>query len=229
MTPAEEIYIIIPAYNESDVLRTTAEELLSLKYQVVIVDGGSKPPLQPLVAGLKVHYLLHPVNLGQGASLQTGMEYALSQGAKLLVHFDADGQHQPADIPVLAAAVESGKADVALGSRFLRSEDRKAVPFSKRLLLGMARMINGVFTGLWLTDAHNGFRVLSASAASRIQIKENRMAHATEILTLIKRNKLRYTERPTHIRYTDYSKAKGQRPMNAFNILIDLILNKIFR
>src|SRR5688572_28644387 len=109
MTRAEDIFIIIPAYNESEVLRTTTVELLTHKYQVVIVDDGSKPPLQPLVAGLRVHYLLHPVNLGQGASLQTGMDYALSKGAKLLVHFDADGQHQPGDIPVLASAVESGE------------------------------------------------------------------------------------------------------------------------
>ena len=136
------------------------------------------------------------------------------------------GQHSPADIPALLAALES--CDIALGSRFLRPEDMSKVPFLKRQLLRCARLVNFVFTGLWLSDAHNGFRALGPKALACINLTENRMAHATEILSQIKAHRLTWREVPTTIRYTSYSKQKGQRWYNSLNILIDLILNKIF-
>ena len=94
-------------------------------------------------------------------------------------------------------------------------------------MLRCARVVNGVFTGMWLTDAHNGFRALGRKALEAIDLTENRMAHATEIMSQIRAAKLTVKEVPVTIRYTDYSQAKGQKWTNSLNILIDLILNKI--
>jgi glycosyltransferase involved in cell wall biosynthesis len=179
-----------------------------------------------MLADLPIHYLRHPINLGQGAALQTGMDYAKAQGAEAVIHFDADGQHDKNDIPQFLAALETG-VDVVIGSRFLRESDLAQVPKGKRLVLRCARIVNGVFTGMWLTDAHNGFRALGRKALEAIDLTENRMAHATEIMSQIRAAKLTVKEVPVTIRYTDYSQAKGQKWTNSLNILIDLILNKI--
>ena len=224
----DRIFIVIPAFNESpEVVDDTLKKVLQKKYEVVLVDDGSSRDVMTRSHRHAVHYLRHSINLGQGASLQTGMDYALQNGADIIVHFDADGQQNVDDIGKFISRLQADNLDVVLGSRFLKAEDSAAVPKGRRLVLRLARLVNGIFTGLWLTDAHNGFRVFNRSGAMKIRLTENRMAHASEILRLIKKNGLRYCEVPTHIVYTEYSKAKGQTAINSFNILIDLIKNRI--
>ncbi len=218
------VFIIIPAFNEGNVLRNTVQELLPSGAQVVVVDDGSDASPWPLLQDLPIHFLRHPVNLGQGAALQTGMDYARRLGANAVIHFDADGQHDASAIPEMLAALAS--ADLVLGSRFLREEDARQIPAGRRMLLRLARVINFLFTGVWLTDAHNGFRALNRHALETIRLSENRMAHATEILSRARQAKLRIREVPVSIRYTDYSRGKGQKWYQSLNILIDLILNK---
>jgi glycosyltransferase involved in cell wall biosynthesis len=222
----EDVYIIIPCYNEQSVLRQTVGDLLSLNAHLLLVDDGSAIPVCEVLSGLPVTVLRHPINLGQGASLQTGMDYALRHGARAAIHFDADGQHQAADIPRFLEALDNG-ADVVLGSRFLRNEDSDSLPRGKRLLLQGARLINLFFTGLWLSDAHNGFRALNQRALRAVRLQENRMAHASEILTQIRQHGLKVIEIPTRISYTEYSVRKGQKLGNSLNILLDLLLRKL--
>lgn len=222
-------FIVIPTYNEEGAIRSTLEALMDHDYAFVVVDDGSKDQTWKIVNTYPVFALRHPINLGQGAALQTGMTFALQQGAEILVHFDADGQHQAGDIPTLLEPLLNGEADVVLGSRFLRKEDIRAIPPLKRLLLRGAVLVNGILTGVWLSDAHNGFRAFSRDAAQAIRLRENGFAHATEILNEIKRNRLRFVERPTHVSYSDYAITKGQSVWNSVNILIDLLLRKILR
>ena len=125
--------IVIPCYNEGEALKTSVQELLDHNYEVIVVDDGSEHSAWEQIKELPVHFLRHCINLGQGAALQTGMDYAKRLGADAVVHFDADGQHSPADIPALLASLE--KCDIAMGSRFLRQEDLAQVPFMKRQLL----------------------------------------------------------------------------------------------
>lgn len=224
----EQVYIVIPSYNEGKVIRQTINSLGN-QYHVVLVDDASTDETANAVRDLPVCYLRHDINLGQGAALQTGMDFARQQGADIVVHFDADGQHNPADIDRFIETLRTQKLDVVLGSRFLRREDLMAIPRLRRLLLRVARVINGLLTGLWLSDAHNGFRVMNRRALNAIQLKENRMAHASEILMQIRRLGLKYVEMPTHIIYTDYSQVKGQRWQGAVDILIDVFINKYFR
>lgn len=226
-------WIVIPCYNESpEVVLHTVQELQPYGYPVVLVDDGSRQPLAKSLPpsafphGMAVHLLRHPINRGQGAALQTGMEFARRNGAQAVVHFDADGQHDHRDIPRFLAALEEPGVDVVLGSRFLRAEDLTAVPPMKRIMLRGARIINGLLTGMWLTDAHNGFRALGKNSLEAIQMTEDRMAHASEILWLIRRAKLQCREVPTYVSYTNYSMAKGQSMSNSVNILIDLLLGR---
>ncbi|MCW5875506.1 MAG: glycosyltransferase family 2 protein [Anaerolineales bacterium] len=229
MPPPARIFVIVPAYNEGRVLRASLKPLLGTGYSIVVVDDGSTDNTWRQLASLAVHRVRHPFNLGQGAALQTATSYALEAGAEYILHYDADGQHRVEDIPSLLEPVLRGEADVALGSRFLRRDDLQAVPFSRRLLLKGAVLVNWLLTGLWLSDAHNGFRALSRAAAQKIVLRENGFAHASEILQQIRTHRLRFVERPTRIRYTEYSLHKGQRFWHAFDVLVDLLIKRVFR
>jgi len=223
------VWVVIPAFNESAaVLQSTILGLVLLDCNIVVVDDGSTSPAEPQLSGLPVHIIRHFTNLGQGAALQTGVDYALKLGGQIIVHFDADGQHDPAAIPELIAPIESGICDVALGSRFIRREDRVLVPLQKRLLLKAGVVISYAFTGVWLTDTHNCFRALSRRAAQKIRLNENGYAHATEILEQIRRHCLKYKEVACPIRYTNYSMNKGQSAFNSINIVVDIIMRKLF-
>lgn len=222
------VYIIIPVYNEAAVIAQTLHQLVQTEYNIVVVDDGSSDGCADIVMQFPVHYIAHPVNLGQGAALQTGMEYAKMRNALAVVHFDADGQHRVADIEQLLLPVLNDECDVVFGSRFLNKGDQ-VIPLPKKGMLQLARYINWIFAGILLTDAHNGMRALGKEALNSIYLSENRMAHASEILMLVKAQGLRFTEVPVTIEYTAYSKRKGQSLWNAFNIFIDLLFKKINR
>jgi 4-amino-4-deoxy-L-arabinose transferase-like glycosyltransferase len=223
------IHVVIPAYNEERVIADTLRPLISGGYSIVVVDDCSTDGTWDVLKSLPVVALRHAINLGQGAALQTGMNYALLRQADFVVHFDADGQHEVADIDTLVAPLLADEADVVLGSRFLRVADREAVPGLRRWLLRAGVLVNGLLTGVWLTDAHNGFRALSRTAAEKIRLQENGFAHASEILVQIRRARLRCLERPTKICYTEYSIGKGQSAWNAVKIAMDVALRRLLK
>lgn len=211
---------VVPAYNEGQSIAAVLDETLPHVDLVVLVDDASSDDTAGCALRPGVEVLRHPVNLGQGAALQTGIDHALAVGATHVVTLDADGQHDPSQIARLFDAVEARGVDVALGSRFLG--ETVGMPKTRRMVLKLAVAFTRITTGLQVTDSHNGFRLLTAAAAQRIRIRQNRMAHASEILEEIARKQLSYTEVPVTIRYTDYSRAKGQSSLNSFNILLDL-------
>jgi polyprenyl-phospho-N-acetylgalactosaminyl synthase len=227
--PERSRFVVVPAYNEASVIGATVRPLIDAGFSVVVVDDGSSDGTWDVIQQLPVYGIRHGINLGQGAALQTGMSFAVKQGADYVVHFDADGQHRPVDINVLLKPLLDGQADVVLGSRFLTAASAAAVPFRRRLFLRGATYVNFVLTGVMLSDAHNGLRALTREAAQRIQLRENGYAHASEILHQIRSQRLAYTERPTTILYSDYSVAKGQSLWNGFNIVFELLLTKLFQ
>lgn len=223
---SNNIFIVIPAYNEGDVIKETVMACIQNGYNnIIVVDDGSSAPVQRLLNGLNVVVIRHNINLGQGAALQTGMTYAYTHSAEAVITFDGDGQHDIKDVSPMLDALSNEEADVILGSRFLKPL-KNTIPFSRVMVLQVARVVNFLFSGMLLSDAHNGLRAFNRKALKHIRITQNRMAHASEILLEIKRHKLRYKEMPVTIYYTEHSRTKGQSVLNAVNIIFDLIFKK---
>lgn len=188
---------------------------------IVCVDDGSTDASVAAATAAGAIVVKHPINLGQGAALRTGLDFALQdREADYFITFDSDGQHRVEDALAMAERIDSEELDVVIGSRFL--DDRTKTGLVKKLVLKGAILFERLSTGVRLTDAHNGLRALNRTAATSIRIVQNRMAHASEIVAEIGRNNLRYAEQPVHVIYTDYSRSKGQSVWNAVNILSDL-------
>lgn len=219
---ASSSWLVVPLYNEGQVIRGVMEDAKRTFPNIVCVNDGShdNSATEALAAG--VDLVEHPINLGQGAALRTGLDYALAQpGAKYFVTFDSDGQHRVEDAQRMVVRLAQEPLDVVIGSRFL---DNRTKPGAlKRLVLKLAVFFQRITTSVRLTDAHNGLRALNRRAADAIAINQNRMAHASEIVSEIGLNKLRYAEEAVYILYTDYSRAKGQSLWNSVNILADLM------
>lgn len=217
-------WIVIPLYNESQVIGSVIENLLKQFSHVVCVDDGSSDDSADVAEAAGARVLRHPVNLGQGAALQTGISYAVMQpNVDFVVTFDADGQHRLEDAVSMVKLARSENLDIVFGSRFL--DNRTKPGFVKKIVLKTAVRITNFTSGLKLTDAHNGLRVLSHRSASQLQLKQDRMAHASEIVSQLGKMNLPWKEFPVEVLYTDYSKAKGQSVFNSVNILVDLIVD----
>lgn len=220
-TQNDDVWVVIPVFNEAPVIAGVVEQLLPTFPNVVCVDDGSRDHTADEIAKTGAHLVRHPVNMGQGASLQTGLSYALARdGGRFFVTFDADGQHRVEDAVAMLRLARDGAADVVLGSRFL--EQAKEVPRIKRAILRTVVALSPTARRLRLTDAHNGLRVLSRPVAERLRITMNGMAHASEIVNFLARSGARVVEVPVTILYTEYSMAKGQSVINGVNILFDL-------
>jgi glycosyltransferase involved in cell wall biosynthesis len=129
----DKVFIVIPAYNETEVILTTVRPLLEKNFEVVVIDDGSPTNIEKFLKGTNVHYLRHDINLGQGAALQTGMDYAKQFEPDFVVHYDADGQHSLDDIDYFINLLKEHKVEMILGSRFLKRETRELVPYNRRM------------------------------------------------------------------------------------------------
>ena len=229
MSPEKDhsVWVIVPGYNEGAVITEVVTGLVRRGYAVVVVDDGSDDATGARARSAGALVISHPVNLGQGASLQTGIQLALMRGAQYIVTFDADGQHRVSDIDCLLAALTAHRADYALGSRFLGKHVN--MPRSRRHLLWAATWFTRLTTGLQLSDTHNGLRAMTRRGAQQIALRQNRMAHASEFLDQVARSELRYVEVPVTIQYSTYSLAKGQKVLDSVRILLDLSAQRLHR
>lgn len=209
--------VVIAAYNEAKVIRDVVRGVVAKGWSVIVVDDGSHDATaaQANVPGATV--VRHCINLGQGAALQTGIDYAMRRGARSIVTFDADGQHDPDDIALLVAALADH--DIALGSRFLGRVEGASQ--RRMALLRTATRVSNSLSGIQLTDAHCGLRAFRATAAPALRITQDRMAHASELLRKIRASGLSLVEVPVTIKYTDHSMSKGQGGIQAVRILFD--------
>jgi glycosyltransferase involved in cell wall biosynthesis len=222
--PADQsAWVVIPLFNEETVIGRVIEDLTPSFANVVCVDDGSGDASAEAAEAAGARVVRHPVNLGQGAALQTGIEYALAHpSCSYIVTFDADGQHRVEDAVDMVRLARERDLAVVFGSRFL--DDRTNPGWMKKVILKTAVWVTNKSTGLRLTDAHNGLRVIRRDAARHIHLQQDRMAHATEIVMQLGDSGLPWQEHPVELLYTDYSKAKGQSVLNSVNILVDLIV-----
>jgi glycosyltransferase involved in cell wall biosynthesis len=215
-------WVVIPMFNEGSVIQDVVADVRRTFPYVVCVDDGSSDVSARSAAAAGAIVVKHPINLGQGAALQTGFDYALSDPAMTeVVTFDADGQHQVGDAAEMVVKLRAEHLDVVIGSRFL--DERSEVARLRRAILKTAAVYTRWTSGMALTDAHNGLRALDRGVLERVRLTQNRMAHASELVDKIGALKVKWAEHPTHIIYSDYSKAKGQSLLNSVNILFELI------
>ncbi|MCG8652731.1 MAG: glycosyltransferase family 2 protein [Pirellulales bacterium] len=226
-TDSPQVWVVVPAFNEATRVGEVLASLRRYRWRIVLVDDGSSDATAEVARQQGVVVLRHMINRGQGAALQTGIDYALSRDATAIVTFDADGQHSGHDLQTILEPVLAGQADVCLGSRFLGRSI--GIPPHRMALLKAAVWFTRWTTGLRITDTHNGLRALSAGAAGRIRIREDRMAHASDLLHQIASHQLRYVERPVTIRYSQETLDKGQRSSAAVGILTRVLVNRMFQ
>lgn len=226
--PNADVWAIVRCFNEATVVRKVVEELRGYLPNVIGVDDGSSDDSARELAAAGAYVVRHPLNLGAGAALQTGIETALlDPRAQYFVCFDADGQHRPEDAARMVDRLRSEDRDIVIGSRFLGTASN--IPQGRRALLRMARVFERFSSGLSLTDAHNGLRAFNRRFAEAVELTMTDMAYASEFIALIARGNFRYAEEPVTIEYTDYSRNKGQRSVNSVNIAMDVWLNQLFR
>lgn len=222
-----KVFVVIPAFNESKVIGSVLRDLQSTGYRLVVVDDASDDQTATIAREYTDDVLEHLINRGQGAALKTGIQYALWEGADIIVTYDADGQHQVGDIHSLLEPILKGECEVTLGSRYLTELSQSKVPFMRKVLHRLAVAYTNMTTGLHLTDTHNGLRAFTAKAAQRIQFQQDRMAHASEILEEIARKSISHREVAVTISYTEYSLAKGQHFSDFVKILFKIFVQKL--
>ena len=214
---------MVPLYNEAQVIRGVIEEARRTFPHVVVVDDGSQDDSAAQAEAAGAVVVRHPINLGQGAALQTGFDWALQRGARFVVTFDADGQHQARDAEAMVATARERDLAFVLGSRFLGAAPQ-GMGAARRAVVRAAALATRWRSGLRVTDAHNGLRVIRADALRRVRLTHNRMAHASQIVSQLGATGLPWAEAPVTIHYSEYSRSKGQPLLNSVNILVDLAL-----
>lgn len=216
----QEVAVVIPAYNEARVIAEVVASVRELFGVVLVVDDGSADDTARVAREAGASVLRHAVNIGQGGALATGIAAALMlPQVRTIVTFDADGQHRPEDALALVDRLGRGDIDIALGTRF-GGGDAEASPL-RRAVLRLGLLYTKLDTGLPLTDTHNGLRAMTAEFARGLRLRDMGMGHASDLLAHIAQTGARWAEVAVHIRYTDYSRAKGQPLINSVNILFD--------
>ena len=213
--------IIVPAFNESQViykvLKSIPNKIRGLsQVEIVVVNDGSLDitSKEAKRAGIKV--ISHILNRGLGAAIKTGLELAKRKRVGLVVNFDSDGQHHPEDIKKIVSPILLEKADIVIGSRF---KSRHKIPKDRIILNRLANLATLLMFGVTSSDSQSGFRAFSKKAIDLIDFRGERMDFSSEILYEAKRNDLKVKEIPIKAIYTDYSRKKGQKNLNAIPIM----------
>ena len=212
-----KVVIVVPAFNESAVIYKVLKGIPkkikgTSNVDVVVINDGSGDDTQNEATRAGIATINHAINRGLGAAIKTGIEYAKRNKADIMVTFDGDGQHDPSDIEKIISPIIQKKADLVIGSRFKKL---KRVPVDRYFLNWIANFITFLFYGVATTDSQSGLRAFSKNALDVIDFKGERMDFSSEILLEAKRNNLRIAEVPVRAIYTEYSRKKGQRNLNA--------------
>ena len=222
-----KVIAVIPAYNEEQVIGGVVEKARRFVHEVVVVDDGSgdKTGASAGAAGARVY--THVVNRGLGATLATGIAAALSRGADVVVTLDADGQHDPAEIPRFVEAIQARDVDAVIGSRLLGRKD--SMPLHRRLYNWVGNLVTYLLFGLWVTDSQSGYRAFSRHGAEQLELRCNRMEVSSEFIKEIHDKRIPFCEIPCSVTYTEYSMAKGQNLFVGISTAFKLVLRRLMK
>jgi glycosyltransferase involved in cell wall biosynthesis len=174
--PADEIIALIPAYNEANHICNVVQQ--ACKYvPVVVIDDGSADGSAAAAAlgGAKV--IAHPVNRGKGAALNTGFDYAVTRDVTAAITLDADGQHDPDEIPLFIAAFRAGQGDIIIGRRTFGQ-----MPLARQVANRTGNWLLGLAMGQSVPDNQSGYRLLSRDVLRNVRPASARFEAEVEIL-----------------------------------------------
>jgi glycosyltransferase involved in cell wall biosynthesis len=220
------IAVVIPAYNEATRISGVIRDALSHTPLVIVVDDGSTDGTGDAARAAGALVVRHPENSGAGAATMTGIEAARLKGATVIITLDADGQHDPADIPLLLKPIEEGKADIVFANRF---GQRNHIPFIRRVFNGIGNLVTFVATGRWVSDSQCGFKIFGPKAVKEIHLRMRGFEFCTEIVRETVHHKWRVAEIPTKVLYSEYTMAKGQSFANGVKTALKILLRSFLR
>ncbi|MDI6846765.1 MAG: glycosyltransferase family 2 protein [Candidatus Bathyarchaeia archaeon] len=196
------VVVGIPAFNEEKTIAKVVLKAQKYADKVVVCDDGSKDLTAEIAERLGAEVIRHDTNLGYGAAIQSLFRRARELNADVMVTLDADGQHDPREIPALLKPVLKDEADVAAGSRFLDKERRiEDMPLYRRLGVKAITRLTGVAMNHELSDAQHGFRAYGRKALEWLKLSEDGMGVSVEILLKAREQGLRVVEVPVRCSY----------------------------
>jgi len=224
------VAFVIPAYNEAGAIGNVVSSLLkilqkeSYKYEVIVIDDGSKDGTAKIAKNSGAHVIRHILNTGSGGATATGLSYVQQNGFDIAVTMDADGQHDPKDALRGVEQIIKRNCDLLIGSRLIDSSG-----MSKVKVIGNKGLsfITYLLFGINVTDSQSGLRAYSKKALDNLRWKTSGYEFCSEMLWRAKQLKLDIQEFPIKAIYTDYSSSKGQNNWNAFNIIKSLLKRRL--
>lgn len=221
-----KLTIIVPAFNESAVIRKVLKSLPTklkgvAEIETVLINDGSTDETFSEAESVNVTILSHVLNRGLGAAIRTGLEWSKKSKSDIAITFDGDGQHDSQDISKVIGPVLKKRADFVIGTRFKR---RSKAPVDRIIINWIANLVTFALSGTFTTDSQSGLRVFSKKAINLVDFKSDRMEFSSEILLEAKRNNLKIKEVPISAIYTPYSRKKGQRNLNAIPVFTRFLI-----
>lgn len=220
------ILTVIPAYRESTRIAGVIADAAKHSAQVIVVDDASDDGTATVSQKAGALVVRHPENSGPGAATMTGIEAARALGADIVVTLDADGQHDPADIPRMLKPVLEGRADIVFGNRF---GQRNHIPAVRRMFNAIGNVLTFLSAGKWVEDSQCGFKVFGSKALAEIDLKMSGFEFCTEIVREAVMRKWRIAEVPTKVTYSEYTMAKGQSFGRGVQTALKILLRSFLR
>jgi glycosyltransferase involved in cell wall biosynthesis len=197
------VIVGIPAFNEAPMIARVILEAQKHADAVVVCDDGSNDRTGAIAKRLGAYVVRHGRNMGYGASIKSLFKRARELNADVLVTLDADGQHNPEEIPKVVKPIARGEADVVIGSRFLEAHGNKEMPFYRRFGAQLiTKLVNGSSKN-GISDAQSGFRAYNRQALERLSPIEEGMGASVEILLKASKHDLKICEVPSSCKYRD--------------------------
>lgn len=224
-----KLLIIIPAFNEALVIKQTIQGItnaIGTSATLLVVDDGSSDQTYRYAKLAGAHVIRHLINRGLGGALGTGLHWAKSKDIQYAITVDADGQHDPLDIRRVLSPLVTNKADIVIGTRMKLGW--KEIPFDRRILILMSNILTWWIFGIRTSDSLSGLRGFNRKAIEKIQIRTDQMEVSNEFFWEVKKHHLRLVETPIRVIYTEYSRSKGQKNSNAFDVVVKLLI-RLFR
>jgi len=237
----DNILFLMRAYNEGSVIWDTIDKIIWAGYtKIVIVNDGSRDNTVQIITekidknkDKNIVLISHDINRGGGSANKTWFEFLKEYGKlfdiERVVTFDADGQMDIDDMPKFIKAAQTTDNQVLLGSRFVKGGTAQNIPLMRKIILFGSKIITLFFNKIWVSDPHNGYRMIRLESLNKINIESDGMTYASEFLDEIHKLNLKFTQIPVNIIYTQYSLEKWQQNLNAINILLELIYSKFFK